>query len=231
MKRLQFCLAVFAVLALTLSAFAQVQFSQFTGTVVDQTGAAIANAKVTATNPATDLNLTATTNSSGNYTVREVPPGIYKITVEAAGFKTVTNTGVTANAGTIAHVDFKLQIGKTSEVVEVTAEAAAVNTEDSKLAITVGATQIANLPLNGRNVYDLMQMAPGAVNVTGVDMEAGHNTVVNGVREDFNGFLINGESNKDISGGNVNTPIQDTVAEFQQLTLNMSCLLYTSRCV
>jgi outer membrane receptor protein involved in Fe transport len=222
MKRLQFCLAVFAVLALTLSAFAQVQFSQFTGTVIDQTGAAIANAKVTATNPATDLNLTATTNSSGNYTVREVPPGIYKITVEAAGFKTVTNTGVTANAGTIAHVDFKLQIGKTSEVVEVTAEAAAVNTEDSKLAITVGATQIANLPLNGRNVYDLMQMAPGAVNVTGVDMEAGHNTVVNGVREDFNGFLINGESNKDISGGNVNTPIQDTVAEFQQLTLNMS---------
>ncbi len=53
-------------------------------------------------------------------------------------------------------------------------------------------TQIANLPLNGRNVYDLIQMAPGAVNVMGVDFENGHGTVVNGLREDFNGFLING---------------------------------------
>src|SRR5206468_2655535 len=109
-----------------------------------------------------------------------------------------------------------------SSDLEVTGEAAAVNTEDSKLASTVNSTQIANLPLNGRNVYDLMQLAPGAVNVLGVDFENGHNTVVNGLREDFNGFLINGVSNKGLSGGNVNTPIQDTVQEFQQLQLNMS---------
>jgi outer membrane receptor for ferrienterochelin and colicin len=222
MKRLQFCLAVFAVLALTFSAFAQVQFGQFTGTVTDPTGAAIANAKVQVSNPAIELNLFATTNSSGNYTVRELPPGIYRITVEAAGFKTFTDNGVPANAGTISHVDVKLQIGKASEVVEVTGEAAAVNTEDSKLSTTVSSTQIANLPLNGRNVYDLMQQAPGAVNVNGTMMEAGHGTVVNGVREDFNGFLINGVSNKDLSGGVNNTPIEDTVQEFQQLQLNMS---------
>jgi len=222
MKRLQFCLSVFAVLALTCSAFAQMQFGQVTGTVFDPTGAAVANAKVTVTNAGTDLSLTATTNANGNYTVREIPPGVYKIEVEAAGFKTVTNTGVTANAGTIAHVDFKMQMGKTSEVVEVTAEAAAVNTEDSKLSTTVSSAEIANLPLNGRNVYDLMQQAPGAVNVNGTMMENGHGTVVNGVREDFNGFLINGESNKDLSGGVNNTPIQDTVQEFQELQLNMS---------
>ncbi len=222
MKRLQFCLAVFAVLALTFSAFAQVQNGQFTGTVTDPTGAAIANAKVTVSNPSIDLNLSTTTNSSGNYTVKEVPIGTYKLTVEAAGFKTVSNAGVTANAGTIAHVDFKMLIGKASEVIEVTGEAAAVNTEDSKLATTVSSTQINNLPLNGRNVFDLMQLSTGAVNVTGVDFENGHNTVVNGVREDFNGFLINGVSNKGLSGGAVNTPIQDTVEEFQQNQLNMS---------
>jgi outer membrane receptor for ferrienterochelin and colicin len=222
MKRLQFCLAVFAVLALTFSAFAQVQNAQFTGTVTDPTGAAIANAKVTVSNPATDLNLSATTNSSGNYTVKEVPIGTYKITVEAPGFKTVSNAGVTANAGTIAHVDFKMLIGKASEVIEVTGEAAAVNTEDSKLATTVSSTQISNLPLNGRNVFDLMQLSAGAVNVNGVDFENGHGTVVNGVREDFNGFLINGVSNKGLSGGVVNVPIQDSVEEFQQLQLNMS---------
>ena len=222
MKRLQFCLAVFAVLALTFSAFAQVQFGQFTGTVLDPTAAAVANAKVTVTNPATDLSLSATTNSSGNYTVKEVPPGVYKITVEAAGFKTTSNAGVTANAGVIAHVDFKLQIGKTSEVVEVTGEAAAVNTEDSRLFTTVSSTQINNLPLNGRNVFDLMQLSTGAVNVMGVDFENGHNTVVNGLREDFNGFLINGVSNKGLSGGAINTPIEDSVEEFQQLGLNLS---------
>src|SRR6266404_4978185 len=222
MKRLQFCLAVFAVLALTFSAFAQVQNGQFTGTVTDPTGAAVANAKVTVTNPETQLNLTTTTNSSGNYTVKEVPIGTYKITVEASGFKTVSNAGVTANAGTIAHVDFKMLIGKASEVIEVTGEAAAVNTEDSKLATTVSSTQINNLPLNGRNVFDLMQLSTGAVNVTGVDFENGHSTVVNGVREDFNGFLINGVSNKGLSGGAINTPIQDSVEEFQHLQLNMS---------
>ena len=81
---------------------------------------------------------------------------------------------------------------------------------------------IANLPLNGRNVYDLIQYAPGATNVRGVMFENGANTVVNGVRENFNGFLINGVSNKGLSGGPVNQPIQDTVQEFQLVTLNNS---------
>jgi hypothetical protein len=222
MKRLQFCLVVFAVVALTFCASAQVQFGQFTGTVVDPTGAAIANAKVTVLNAETDLSLFATTNSSGNYTVKELPLGTYKITVEAAGFKTTSNAGITANAGVIAHVDFKLQIGKTTDVIEVSGEAAAVNTEDSRLSTTVSAAQINNLPLNGRNVFDLMQLSTGAVNVMGVDFENGHNTVVNGLREDFNGFLINGVSNKGLSGGVVNTPIEDSVEEFQQLGLNLS---------
>src|SRR5882672_5944499 len=222
MRRLQFCLAVFAILALACSGFAQVQNGQLAGTVTDPSGAAIANAKVTVTNPATGVNLSATTNSTGNYTVREVPVGTYKVTVEAPGFKTVSNTDVTINAGTIAHVDSKMTMGQQREIVEVTGAAAQVNTEDSKLATTVSSTQINNLPLNGRNVFDLMQMSTGAVNVTGVDFEGGHNTVVNGVREDFNGFLINGVSNKGLSGGSINVPIQDTVEEFQQLQLNMS---------
>src|ERR1700685_2320191 len=102
MKRLQFCLVVLAVLFLAFGAFAQVQNGQFEGTVTDPSGASIANATVTVSNAATGLKLTATTNSSGNYTVKEVPPGKYKVSVEASGFRTVENNGVTANAGTIS---------------------------------------------------------------------------------------------------------------------------------
>src|SRR6266403_1235568 len=222
MRRLQFCLAVFALLALTFSAYAQVQNGQITGTVTDPSGAAIPNAKVSVTNPGTGFDTSTTSNSSGNYTVREIPVGTYKVSAEASGFKTVSNAGVAVNAGTIAHIDIKMTMGQAREIVEVTGAVAAVNTEDSKLATTVSSTQINNLPLNGRNVFDLMQLSAGAVNVQGVDFENGHGTVVNGVREDFNGFLINGVSNKGLSGGAINVPIQDSVEEFQQLQLNMS---------
>src|SRR5712692_4494213 len=222
MNKLRFCLVYFSLLVLVLGAAAQVQNGQFTGTVADPSGAAIANSRVTVTNMGTNLSVTTTSNETGLYTVKELPAGTYRITTEAKGFKTSANTNVTLNAGTIARVDFKMELGQAREVVEVTGEAAAVNTEDSKLASTVTSAQIANLPLNGRNVYDLIQMAPGAVNVNGVDFENGHGTVVNGLREDFNGFLINGVSNKGLSGGVNNTPIQDTVQEFQQLQLNMS---------
>jgi outer membrane receptor protein involved in Fe transport len=222
MTKLQFCMISLCICLLTLSAMAQIQNGQFSGTVTDASGAAVAGAKVTMTNAATNLSVTTTTNGTGVYNARELPIGVYKITVEAPGFKTFTNNGVTLEAGTIARVDVKMVLGQAREVIEVSGEASQVNTEEAKLATTVTATQIENLPLNGRNVYDLMQLAPGAVNVNGVDFENGHGTVVNGLREDFNGFLINGVANKGLSGGVNNTPIEDTVQEFQQLQLNMS---------
>ncbi len=190
MKKLQFCLVVLSLLVLALGAAAQVQNGQFAGTITDPSGAAIVGAKVTVTNLGTNLSVTTTSNQTGDYAIRELPIGTYKVAVEAKGFKTSANNAATINAGTTTHSDFKMQLGEAREVVEVSGEAAAVNTEDSKLASTVTSAQIENLPLNGRNVYDLIQIAPGAVNVTGVDFENGHGTVVNGLREDFNGFLI-----------------------------------------
>lgn len=223
MKTLWLCMVSCCIVVLcTLTAVAQIQNGQFTGTVTDPTGAAVPGARVTATNSATNFRVTATTNGSGLYTIKELQPGTYKISVEAKGFRTFEDSGVPLTVGAVQRVDAKLEVGQTKEVVEVSGEAAAVETADSKLSNTIGEQQIANLPLNGRNVYDLMQLSPGAVNVAGVDFENGHDTVVNGVREDFNGFLINGMSNKDLSGGVNNVPIQDTVQEFQQLQLNVS---------
>jgi outer membrane receptor protein involved in Fe transport len=218
----RFCLVCFSLVILVLSAAAQVQNGQFAGTITDPSGAAITGAKVTVTNLGTNLSISTSTNDTGLYTIKELPVGAYRITAEAKGFKGVTNPNVTLNAGVVARVDFKMELGQAREVIEVTGQAAVVNTEDSKLSSTVNSTQINSLPLNGRNVFDLMQLATGAVNVMGTDFENGHNTVVNGLREDFNGFLINGVDNKGLSGGAVNTPIQDSVEEFQQLTLNMS---------
>jgi outer membrane receptor protein involved in Fe transport len=222
MRKLQSVSALLVLLVFSIPGFAQMQNGQFTGVVTDPSGAAIASAKVTVTNTATNFSINTTTNASGTYTVKEIPAGTYRITVEGSGFKTASHTDVTLNAGTIQRVDFKMELGQTREIVEVTGEASAIDVEDSKLSTTISSTQISNLPLNGRNVYDLMQLAPGAVNVTGVDFEGGHNTVVNGLREDFNGFLINGVANKGLSGGVNNVPIQDTVQEFQQLQLNVS---------
>ncbi|HSB76526.1 MAG TPA: TonB-dependent receptor [Terriglobales bacterium] len=215
--------ALFAfVIVFTFSLPAQVQNGQFNGTVLDPSGAAVPNAKITIKNSATGFSVTATSNQSGFYTAKELPVGTYSITAQAQGFKTVSQTGVSLNAGAIQRVDLHLEVGQVSQTVEVSGAAPAVNTEDSRLSTNVGANQISNLPLNGRNVYDLIQQAPGAVNVNGVDFENGHGTVVNGLREDFNGFMINGVSNKGLSGGVDTTPVADTVQEFQLLTLNMS---------
>jgi len=222
MTKLRFSLISLCIVMFALTSMAQIQNGQFAGTITDPSGAAVANAKVTITSQATNLSFTTTTNQAGVYTAKELPVGTYKITVEAAGFKTFTDSGVVLNAGEIAKVDAKMSLGQTREVVEVTGQQVAVQTDDARLSSTITSEQIENLPLNGRNVFDLMQVAPGAVSVAGTDFENGHSTVVNGVREDFNGFLVNGVSNKGLSGGVVNTPIQDTVEEFQQLGLNMS---------
>jgi len=212
--------AIFAVAVVPASA--QVQNAILTGTVMDPQGAAVANAEVVATNTATNVSTTAKTNAEGAYRITELPVGNYKITVSATGFKKAIKGDVYLSAGSIQRADITMAIGQQAETVTVEAGAMMVQTDDSRLATTITSGQIANLPLNGRNVFDLMQLAPGAVNADGVSFENGHSTVVNGLRPNFNGFLINGASDKGLSGGPVTTPNADMVQEFQELTLNMS---------
>jgi outer membrane receptor protein involved in Fe transport len=211
-----------ASLSFSLCAGAQIQNGQITGTVADPSGAVVADATVIIRNLGTDYEIDVDTNDAGIYSAKELNLGLYVVRVEASGFKTTEANNLVLNAGTVLRVDFKLLLGERSEMVEVTDAAAPVNTANARLSQTVDSTQIANLPLNGRNVYDLIQYAPGATNIRGVIFENGANTVVNGVRESFTGFLINGVSNKGLSGGAINQPIQDTVQELQLLTLNNS---------
>ena len=107
------------IIALSVASTAQIQNGQFTGVVMDPSGAVIPGATLTVKNLETGLTLTTISNDSGLYTAREVPIGSYKITVEAPGFKTVIKTGLILNAGTIQRVDFELPIGGQVETVEV----------------------------------------------------------------------------------------------------------------
>src|ERR1700730_11448243 len=119
MKRLQFCLAVFAVLALTFSAFAQVQNGQFSGTVTDPTGAAVPNAKVTANNPATNLTVSATTNPTGSYTLKELPIGNYKLAAEAVGVEPGSDTSLCQPLALVGAVAGNVTLNRANGRVEV----------------------------------------------------------------------------------------------------------------
>lgn len=213
---------ILALIAFGLPALSQVQNGEFTGLITDTSGAVVNRARVLIHNLGTGFTLEVSSNEDGVYRGRELIVGQYQISVEMPGFRTTTSGALMLNAGTVVRADFKLQVGAADQTIEVSGSAAGVNTENARLSETVDSTLIANLPLNGRNVYDLIQYAPGATNVRGVMFENGANTVVNGVRENFNGFLINGVSNKSLNGGPVNQPIQDTVQEFQLVTLNNS---------
>src|SRR6266850_96835 len=174
------CSCFLALLVLAFAAmptYAQVTNGIFTGTVTDTQGAAVAGAEVVVVNQGTNVTINAKTNADGLFRIPELAVGTYRLTVAAPGFKKAVKAGVIQ-----------------------------VQTEDSRLSTTIGSTQISNLPLNGRNVFDLIQLAPGAVNADGVSFENGHNTVVNGLRPNFTGFLINGASDKGLSGGVVTTP-------------------------
>lgn len=208
-------------LAFGLVAYGQ-ETGTITGSVLDPSGAVIPNASVSVTNDSTSAVFKTTTGSAGIYRVVSLTPGSYTVKAEAKGFKTTLQRGVTVNVGEVARIDLSMQLGQEVQTVTVEAGAQLVSTEEARLTNVVRGEQIANLALNGRNVFDLIKLAPGAVNVSGVMFENGAGVVVNGVRENFNGFIMNGVSNKGLSGGVVTTPNQDIVAEFQVNTLNMS---------
>lgn len=144
-----------------LLASPQVHNGDFTGLITDSSGAVANQARVLIRNLGTGYTLEVRCNESGVYQGQDLIVGQYQITVQVPGFHTVTSEVLTLNAGTVVRADFRLQVGPEKESIEVTDAAVAVNTENARLSQTVDSTQISNLPLNGRNIYDLIQYAPG----------------------------------------------------------------------
>lgn len=205
--------------------FAQGTSGTITGLVTDQTGAVIPNATVTILNQKTGVDYHLTTNSAGVYYITSVIPGTYTVTVTAKGFRKFVNANLELTTDQTLRVDVKLEVGAETQIVTVEAAAPLVNTEQGSLSALVSGSQVQNMPLNGRNIYELMQLIPGAVNSVTVDLEqtnGGSQTNVNGARANFNGFLLDGVANKGLSGGSNAQPPPDFVQEFRIMTNNFS---------
>lgn len=152
-----------SLLSLPLFMYGQSTFGTVDGTVLDPSGAAIADAKVTLTNIGTQENRSQQTGAEGLYQFVNVTPGDYRLEVEKTGFKHFTRDNVTVQVQQDTHIDATLTVGQVSETVEVTSETPLLQAETSSLGQVVEQRKANELPLNGRNIFNLITISPAAV--------------------------------------------------------------------
>jgi Carboxypeptidase regulatory-like domain len=197
----RFHLIAFAVLLSALSAYGQNVNGSIVGTVSDSTSAAIPAATVTITDENTNVSRTAQTDASGYYSVPDLPPGTYKVTVQKDGFSTTVNTGITLFADRTARSDMTLSPGSVTQTVSVSsAVTPELQTDTADTGRDIDSTAAAELPLStGRNFQNLLNTVPGA-GVTVKDHSTFYNqqlsmaTAVNGQSSMYNTFNIEGVS-------------------------------------
>ena len=139
----------------------QTQTATVRGTVTDHSGAMIPGAQVILTNTEQNRSWTASTNDEGAYIFVQIPPGKYTLSVEAKGFKKYEHSSITLEVAQIAALDVAMELGSVSETVEVTSLVALLETASSTLDAVVNHKTAEALPLNGRNVLQLVALTPG----------------------------------------------------------------------
>jgi hypothetical protein len=198
---------------------ASAQTGSITGQVLDQAGAAIPNATVTATSGSTGASQSVTTSSAGLYNFATLPPAVYTVSANAPGFAAMTKSNVTLNIAATLPLNFSLTLGSANITVNVAGVTAApIETDSSQLSTVIDAKQINNLPLVLRDPYQLVLLSPGSVLATNND--GGFS--VNGQRDRNNNFLLDGADNNDTSvpgipGGLVSAN-PDSAQEFRVIT-------------
>jgi hypothetical protein len=215
------------VFGLTL-AFAQTGTTSLRGTVLDKSGAAIVGAKVVLTNEAQGSSREATTDNSGAYEFPALPPGSYSMTIERSGFRKFEHKNIELLVNVPGTENATLEVGSASETVEVSAQAAIINTTDASLGTAFNEGQIKQLPMEGRNVPDLLSLQAG-VAYTGNRPDINKDTdtrsgAVNGARSDQSNITLDGvDVNSDTKGYAFTSvlPITaDSVQEFRVTTSN-----------
>ena len=147
---------------------AQRATATISGIVTDPSAAALPDAAVRATNVNTGVTQAVTTDAQGRYRLAELPVGEYRVQVEKQGFQTAVHTGVEVTVGSESIVDFSMPLGQANQTISVQGEISSVNTTSAQLSTLMSQTQLEELPLNGRNIEQLVLLAPGVSNFTGI---------------------------------------------------------------
>jgi hypothetical protein len=222
--------SVSALFVLALVSSAQTQQASLRGVVQDSTGATIPSASLTLTNIDQNRSWETKANDSGSYVFLQIPPGNYSLTVEAPGFKKYNRTGLTLEVAMIAEINVPMEVGSVSESVQVTGETPLLETANSTLGEVVNAMTTENLPLNGRNVLQLVALTPGInVNSNYRNQTSGSGSIgsngfsANGGRNVSSSILVDG-SPQEVMGYNqpAYVPSPDAVQEFKVQTNNLS---------
>ncbi len=226
-------LSIFAILALlaasTLSAWAVETSGNILGTVRDVTGASVPNAKVTVTNEATGMTRSVSTDGLGEYNLKLLPVGSYTVRIEATGFSTYVQRGITVDVNENARIDAQLRPGAVSQEVEVQADASQVESTVATLGKVVDERKVVGLPLNGRNFLQLGSLQPGVnpispnLSKSGSGAAADQGFNVNGLRTQANIFMVDGGLDTDLFfTSSVLKPPPDAIQEFRILTNSYS---------
>ncbi len=182
-------LTIFTLIFFTLPALAQSTAGRILGTVTDQSSAAVAGASVVVTDTQRGISRTLTTDEAGEYVASDLQPGTYSIHVEAKGFKKVERPSVQIEVASDVRADFALPTGQINEVVTITEDIPLLNTTSATLGGTLSNQEINDLPLNGRNYENLLQLRPGVVRYPGGGFST---TSTNGLRAEDNAYYIEG---------------------------------------
>ena len=222
-------LTVFSLLLFIPSpASAQVATADLLGTISDKSSAVITGAHITAENIATHEKRMAESDASGGFVISLLPPGAYRVVVEASGFKSYTVREINLAAGDRGRVDTQMEVGATQQTVEVTAITPALQTDSSSLGQTVTNKAVQDLPLNGRNFIQLAQVTAGANEGLPNGLSTGNrpddrrqtsSVSVNGQSSNVNNEMVDGMDNNERKIGTIGVrPSIDAISEFRVQT-------------
>jgi Carboxypeptidase regulatory-like domain/TonB dependent receptor len=184
-----------------LPMLAQFDTGTITGTATDASGAVVAHAAITVTNVGTGIQKSFVTDQNGNFVASSLPSGTYVVATRASGFAESKSQPVVLNVGATVQVNLTLGVAASQESVQVNGTATTVDTSSSMSGTTLDSNQVANLPINGRDVSEFLEIAPGSVDSTGFfqgsvngmeNIFTGLNITLDGqsaMRGDINGFL------------------------------------------
>ena len=213
----QYTTLIFAFVVSAVSIFGS-PVGSVSGTVKDPSGAVIPGAPLTLTSNATNAALKTTTNAQGEFQFLQLAPGGYSLVVEASGFKTINVTSIVVQVDQITHLELTVEVGNTSESVQVEGAAPLLENDKSTLSSVVDGANIASMPLNGRQALDLALITPGVVPAATGTQVLSFN--VAGARSQSNVYMWDGASNMDtqVNSNLNNFRIGEAVQEFSVQT-------------